>query len=88
MPYTVNDYFRDFPRSHLDWLSVQERLKGLPLKERFKDLSPEEIVDVRLSEDILEHVSPEKWEQFVQKFRQQAGKEKNDEDTGYHGKSP
>lgn len=62
MPYTANDFYREFTRSHLDWLNVQERLQGL---------SPEEILDALLSGDVLAQVSPEKREQFVQKLRQQ-----------------
>lgn len=71
MPYTVNDFYRDFTRSHLDWLNAQERLKGISPKERFQGLSPEEILDALLSEDVLNQVSPEKRAQFEQKLRQQ-----------------
>jgi len=80
MPYTTKDFYVEFTRSHLDWLSAQERLKGLssqerlngiPPEERIKDLSPEEILDALLAGDMLANVSPEKREQFVQKLRQQ-----------------
>lgn len=62
MPYTVNDFYREFTKSHLDWLNVQERLNGI---------SPEELLDTLLSGDFLAHVSPEKRDQFVQKLRHQ-----------------
>ena len=71
MPYTANDFYREFTRSHLDWLSVQERLNGVSLEERIKDFSPEDVLDTLLSGDMLARVSPEKWEQFVQQLRHQ-----------------
>jgi hypothetical protein len=49
MPYTWDDYYRDFTRRHLDklpkedlleMLSVEERLQGLPVEERLKGLPP------------------------------------------------
>jgi len=52
MPYTMQDYHRDYVREHLDQLSPEEvlsryspdqRLKGIPLEERLKDASPAEI---------------------------------------------
>jgi hypothetical protein len=71
MPYTANDFYREFTKSHLDWLSIQERLNGISPEERMQDLSPEEILDALLSGDMLAHISPEKREQFLQKLRQQ-----------------
>ncbi len=82
MPYTVKDFYREFTRSHLDWLNAQERLQGLssherlegiPPEERLKDLSPEEILDALLSGDVLTQISPEKRELVVQKLRHQDG---------------
>jgi hypothetical protein len=42
MPYTMQDYRRDYVKEHLDELSPEERLKGLPAEERLKGLPPEE----------------------------------------------
>jgi hypothetical protein len=42
MPYTFEDYYRDFTRRHLDWLTAEERLKGLPVEELRKRLPVEE----------------------------------------------
>ena len=42
MPYTMEDFERDFTREHLHLLSSEERLKGLPPEERLKGLPPEE----------------------------------------------
>ncbi len=43
MPYTIEDYRRDYVLDYLDRLTPDERLKGLPPDERLKGLSPEEI---------------------------------------------
>ena len=42
MPYTWNDFYREFTREHLDMLSTEERLKGLRAEERLKGLRAEE----------------------------------------------
>ena len=46
MPYTMADFRRDYILEHFPELTKQEQLsilRKLPLKERFKDLSPEDI---------------------------------------------
>jgi hypothetical protein len=42
MPYTMQDFIRDFTKEHLKDLSPEERLAGLSRKERLAGLSPEE----------------------------------------------
>jgi hypothetical protein len=42
MPYTWDDYYKDFTKRHLDRLTTEERLKGLPVEERLKGLPVEE----------------------------------------------
>jgi len=42
MPYTMEDFNRDFTREHLYLLPPEERLKGLPSETIFKQFSPEE----------------------------------------------
>jgi hypothetical protein len=44
MPYTLEDFEKDYTREHLHLLSPQERLKGLPSEERLKGLSLEEVL--------------------------------------------
>ena len=34
MPYTWDDFYRDFTKDHLDKLTIEERLKGLPVEAR------------------------------------------------------
>ncbi len=43
MPYTLNDYYKDFTRRHLDWLTKEELLAKLSIEDRLKGLPPEEI---------------------------------------------
>lgn len=43
MPYTMDDFHRDFLLEHTHELPPEERLKGLPPEERLKGLSVEEI---------------------------------------------
>ncbi len=49
MPYTMNDFNRDFTRDHPHLLRPEELLKDLPTEERLKGLSPE-IIEAYLSE--------------------------------------
>ena len=43
MPYTMQDFIKDFVRSHLDHLSAEERLAGLKTEERLAGLPPAKI---------------------------------------------
>ena len=43
MPYTMEDFNRDFTEEHLYLLSPEKRLRGLPPEERLRGLSAEEI---------------------------------------------
>jgi hypothetical protein len=43
MPYTMEDFRRDYVREHLKDLTLEERLAGLSPEERLAGLSPEAI---------------------------------------------
>lgn len=43
MPYTMEDFRRDYVREHLKELTPKERLEGLSPEERLKGLSPKVI---------------------------------------------
>ncbi|MGH8499343.1 MAG: hypothetical protein ACRERV_11145 [Methylococcales bacterium] len=45
MPYTMEDFQKDFVREHLDWLSPDDRLRGLSPGDRLRGLSPDDIVN-------------------------------------------
>ena len=59
MPYTMEDFNRDFTREHLYLLPPEERLKGLPPEERLKGLPPEERLKGLPSETVFKQFSPE-----------------------------
>ena len=68
MPYTVEDYYRDFTKRHIDWLTPEERLKGIAPEERIKDLSPDALEDLLFSDRILEHINPEQKARLLRKL--------------------
>lgn len=53
MPYTWEDFDKDYTKEHIHLLSPQDRLKGLPVEERLKGLSEEEILK-RLPLEMIE----------------------------------
>jgi hypothetical protein len=55
MPYTMEEFKRDFLRDHLDELSPEERLKGLTPEELLKVISMDDLARV-LSRDQIEAV--------------------------------
>ena len=59
MPYTMEDFRRDFTKEHLKELTPEERLEGLSPQERLGGLSPEERLGGLSPEEILKVLSPE-----------------------------
>jgi len=57
MPYTMEDFTKDFTREHLHLLAPEERLKGLPPSEILKGLPPSEILKGLPPEAIKEYLS-------------------------------
>ncbi len=43
MPYTMDDFRRDYVKEHLSQLTPKERVEGLSLEERLEDVSAEQI---------------------------------------------
>jgi hypothetical protein len=78
MPYTMEDFNRDFTRDHLHLLPPEERLRGLPPEERlrglppeavFKQFSPEERLKGLALETIFNQFSPEMIEAYLSKIK-------------------
>lgn len=77
VPYTMDDFVRDYTREHLDVLPPEERLRGLPPEERLRGLSAEDILRSIPSEEelgdlsagILERLPTEKIEALLAKRR-------------------
>lgn len=59
MPYTVEDFQRDYVRDHLDLLSPDEILKRFSADDRLRDLPPEDRLRDLPIEDRLRDLSPE-----------------------------
>jgi hypothetical protein len=57
MPYTIEDYRRDYAKEHLQKLTPEERLEGLSAKERLKGLSVEELLEGLSLQEILKRLS-------------------------------
>ena len=47
MPYSMDEFRKDFTKAHLKELTLEERLEGLTPEERLKGLTPEEIEHMR-----------------------------------------
>jgi hypothetical protein len=60
MPYTLDDFRRDYLRQHVQELPPEERLKGLAPEERLKGLTPDEV---------LAGLSPEQREQLLARLQ-------------------
>jgi hypothetical protein len=76
MPYTFEDYYRDFTRRHLDWLTAEERLKGLPVEERLKGLPVEERLKGLPVEERLKGLSAKEIEAYLKKLSKKRRKRK------------
>ncbi len=69
MPYTMDDFNRDFTRDHLHLLRPEELLKDLPTEERLKGLPPEERLKGLSPESVLKQFSPEIIETYLSQLR-------------------
>jgi hypothetical protein len=69
MPYTVEDFRRDFTKEFLEKLTPEERIKGLPPKEVLKalELTPEERVEDLPPEEVLKALPREAIEAFLKR---------------------
>ena len=59
MPYTMEDFNRDFTREHLHLLPPEERLRGLTPETIFKQFSPEERLKGLPPETVFQQFPPE-----------------------------
>ncbi|BAP57481.1 hypothetical protein THII_3184 [Thioploca ingrica] len=69
MPYTMEDFERDFTREHLYLLPPEERLTGLPPETIFKRFSPEERLKGLTLETILKQFPPEVIEAYLSRLK-------------------
>jgi hypothetical protein len=59
MPYTMQDFRRDYVKEHLTDLTIEERLQGVPPEELLKTLPPEERLKGLPPEERLKGLPPE-----------------------------
>ncbi|MBI3948377.1 MAG: hypothetical protein HY321_20850 [Armatimonadetes bacterium] len=71
MPYTWEDFRRDYAREHLDRLTPEERLRGLPPEERLRGLPPEERLRGLSTEERLQGLSQDEIEIYLAKLKGQ-----------------
>ncbi len=59
MPYTMEDFRRDYVKEHLKDLSPEERLEGLTPEELLARVPPEQRLEGLSSDELLAALSPE-----------------------------
>jgi hypothetical protein len=57
MPYTWEDFCRDYTLAHLDLLTPEERLRGLSAEEVLRRFSAEEVLRRFSAEEVLRRFS-------------------------------
>jgi hypothetical protein len=72
MPYTMEDFQRDYIKEHIDVLTPEEILQRFSPEDRLKGLSPEEILKRFSLDDRLKGISLEEIQQYLKKFRDQS----------------
>jgi len=76
MPYTWDDFYRDFTRENLDKLTAEERLKGLPVEARLNGLPVEEWLKGLPVEARLNGLSAKQIEAYLKKLHTRRRKRK------------
>jgi hypothetical protein len=74
MPYTWDDFEREYEQELLERLTPEERLKGLPPEERLKGLSPEVRLKGLPPEVRLKGLSAKEIEAYLKKLRKRKAK--------------
>ena len=69
MPYTMEDFNRDFTREHLHLLPPEDLLKGLLPEERLRGLTPETIFKQFSPEERLKGLPPEMIEAYLSQLK-------------------
>ncbi|MBF0349981.1 MAG: hypothetical protein HQM11_03065 [SAR324 cluster bacterium] len=71
MPYTIEDFQKEYVLDHLSLLSPEDRLRGLPPEDRLKGLPPEERLKGLPPEDRLRGLSLEELKAWLKKLESQ-----------------
>lgn len=76
MPYTWEDFYREFTKEHLELLPAEDRLKGLPVEDRLKGLPVEDRLKGLPTEAFLKRMPAEEIEAYLKKLRKRQRKRK------------
>lgn len=71
MPYTMEDFERDYVRDHLDVLTVEEILQRLPMKE---------VLQLLPVEEVLQRLPVKKLKAYLDKLEQESEPDKDKKD--------
>ena len=74
MPYTMEDFERDYVRDHLDVLTVEEILQRLPTKE---------VLQLLPVEEVLQRLPVEKLKAYLDKLEQESEPDKDKKDCRF-----
>ena len=74
MPYTMEDFERDYVRDHLGVLTAEELLQHVLLEELLQHVPVEELLQHVPVEELLQHVPAEKLKAYVSQLEKQTGK--------------
>jgi len=69
MAYTFEDFYRDFTRDHVHFLTPEERMKGLSPDDILKRFTPDDIVKRLTPDDRLKGLSMEEIEAYLERVK-------------------
>jgi hypothetical protein len=73
MPYTLQDFYKEFTKENLDLLTPEERLAGLSPDDLLKRLSPDDLLKRLSPDDRLKGLSAKEIEAYLKKLRKAPG---------------
>ena len=73
MPYTLENFQKDYVKNHLDLLSSEDRLQGLSSEDRLQGLSSQDRLQGLSSEDRLKGLSLEEIREYLKRMEKPDG---------------
>lgn len=73
MPYTLEDFQREFKKEFLEGLSDEERLEGIPEEKRLEGIPLEKRLEGISEEELLERIPPETLQKMLEKLKEAKG---------------
>jgi len=69
MPYTFEEFHRDYTMPFIESLPTEMRLKGIPPDERLKGLAPSEVFNQFSPNERLKGLAPSEIEAYLLKLK-------------------